>query len=44
MKKLNVLELLKNYQNLVKKGNIQFLQKNTPEQQNILVTFKSYGI
>jgi len=36
MKKLNVLELLKNYQNLVKKGKIQFLQKNTPEQQNIL--------
>ncbi len=36
MKKLNVLELLKNYQNLVKNGKIQFLQKKTPEQQNIL--------
>jgi hypothetical protein len=36
MKMLNVLELLNNYKGWVEKGKIQFLQSNSPEQQNIL--------
>ena len=36
MKKLNVPQLLTNYKNWVEKGEIQFLPKDSPEQQKIL--------